>query len=430
MSTEEEEVMSAIYTTIVTTSDPNMDKLLALWILLYFGRGEHTLAADYAYEVYEQGVFLPENFPHKVYIDCGGGEFDGHGDNAEFCAAMLVARELGVDQDPRIKHIIDVVQHQDKEGRGKKRREIATLISHAYMVGRSFEGVRDWSFQLFDALYAYNVKLMSQGADPIEAWSGHQRLLTTDVGSIFEDPDEGAAWVEHGETLVQHVLQMQKDAESIAHRDARVHYCDRPGSRNPLRILTMNSNSPFCLSATIYGKMGDIFISRLLDKGTTMIKIPPRASAALNIDLYDVIARLRFAELQKRTFIELQGVTDSSDPDEKLRLEDVQPFDPSEDLHIQGTHQMVPQWHLHEGMGFLNIYNRTLQRLDVDPTVLTNNEIIAVITDALTVPSAKTKYLPKGRSKVVKLRLMVSAGKDKVKEQKPLVDLRKAFHDN
>ena len=117
-----------VYTSILTHERPHLDEIVAIWLLRRFGEprfpgvGTAEVAFTSARKLAEAGL-KPEEYEARgtILLGIGGGRFDEHpsleqGRKADDCAATLVARELGVGEDPALAKILKFVRAADVEG--------------------------------------------------------------------------------------------------------------------------------------------------------------------------------------------------------------------------------------------------------------------------------------------------------------------------
>jgi hypothetical protein len=117
-----------VYTRILTHERPHLDEIVAIWLLRKFGepRFPGIGTADVAFtsirKLNEAGL-KPEDYEAQgtLLLGIGGGRFDEHptleeGRKAGDCATTLVAKELGVSDDPSLAKILRFVRAADVEG--------------------------------------------------------------------------------------------------------------------------------------------------------------------------------------------------------------------------------------------------------------------------------------------------------------------------
>ncbi len=117
-----------VFNRILTHERPHLDEIVAIWLLRRFGEqrfpGISTARVEFTSirRLAEAGR-KPEDYEAEgtVLVGIGGGRFDEHptldeGRKAGDCATTLVARELGVSDDPSLAKILRFVRAADVEG--------------------------------------------------------------------------------------------------------------------------------------------------------------------------------------------------------------------------------------------------------------------------------------------------------------------------
>ncbi|MBM3331647.1 hypothetical protein FJY68_07335 [candidate division WOR-3 bacterium] len=117
-----------VFKSILTHERPHIDEIVAIWLLRRFGEqrfpGISTAAVTFTSlrKLAEAGL-KPEEYEAKgtLLLGIGGGRFDEHptleeGRKAGDCATTLVAKELGVSEDPSLAKILRFVRAADVEG--------------------------------------------------------------------------------------------------------------------------------------------------------------------------------------------------------------------------------------------------------------------------------------------------------------------------
>ncbi|MFA6552806.1 MAG: hypothetical protein WCT27_00020 [Patescibacteria group bacterium] len=108
---------------IVTHFAPHLDELLAAIIVRMYGKDALPGIETAPIEVRKGNTSVrmdPTEYLRQyghLMIGCGEWQLDEHGDgNEAVCAADLVARELGVKNNPKLKRLLDFVRREDLEG--------------------------------------------------------------------------------------------------------------------------------------------------------------------------------------------------------------------------------------------------------------------------------------------------------------------------
>ncbi|MBN2464442.1 hypothetical protein JXD38_02290, partial [candidate division WOR-3 bacterium] len=117
-----------IFKRILTHERPHVDEIAAIWLLRKFGEqrfpgiGTATVEFTSIRKLAEAGR-KPEDYEAEgtLLLGIGGGRFDEHptmdeGRKKDDCATTLVAKELGVSDDPSLAKILRFVRAADVEG--------------------------------------------------------------------------------------------------------------------------------------------------------------------------------------------------------------------------------------------------------------------------------------------------------------------------
>jgi hypothetical protein len=112
----------------VTHERPHLDEIVAIWLLRKFGEkrfpgvASATVSFTTLRKLAEAGL-KPEDYEEQgtLLLGIGGGRFDEHPTiqeerKADDCAATLVAKELGVSDDPSLAKILRFVRAADVQG--------------------------------------------------------------------------------------------------------------------------------------------------------------------------------------------------------------------------------------------------------------------------------------------------------------------------
>ena len=117
-----------VYTSILTHERPHLDEIVAIWLLRKFGepRFPGVSAAEVTFtsirKLAEAGR-KPEDYEAQgtLLLGIGGGRFDEHptmeeGRKSNDCATTLVAKDLGISEDPSLAKILRFVRAADVDG--------------------------------------------------------------------------------------------------------------------------------------------------------------------------------------------------------------------------------------------------------------------------------------------------------------------------
>lgn len=111
---------------IVTHERPHLDELAAIWALREFGRQRYPGVDRAKIEFYTRKEHRDERGEAEwlgagyLFVGVGGGRFDDHPHDRfpNDCALTLVAKDLGIAEDPGLKSIIRAVLQEDRHGSG------------------------------------------------------------------------------------------------------------------------------------------------------------------------------------------------------------------------------------------------------------------------------------------------------------------------
>lgn len=153
-----------MYVKIITHIRPHLDEIVAIWLLRDFGEEMFPGAATATIETWDSSSNTPDGRSSLEYeengcilIGVGGGRFDEHAKKTRVrqkneCTATLVAKALGVDQDPALRKILKETLRNDTEG-GAQLLEIPAVIKSMNAQGHSPVDVLDWAEIGLRAIY-------------------------------------------------------------------------------------------------------------------------------------------------------------------------------------------------------------------------------------------------------------------------------------
>lgn len=133
-----------------THDNPHLDELVAQWLVERFS-GEAFLQKYVATEVLTVGI--------------GGGPFDEHPANGNGrregeCAATLIAKALGIDEDPALEGILKFVKRQDLKG-GLQPFDLVDIIRAMSNTKRPLTDIQVWIFTALDAKYQQQLQFLT-----------------------------------------------------------------------------------------------------------------------------------------------------------------------------------------------------------------------------------------------------------------------------
>lgn len=158
---------------IVTHERPHIDEICALWLLKRFGGEKFPGVAEAPVSFWATGGEAPDGLKAEMYeeqgfllIGVGGGRFDEHprpGQPAKKneCATTLVAKELGVDDDPALERIVKFVINADLRGAGNPF-DLSCLVKTLYHIypDRPAE-VMNWAMIALDAKHKEQMEFLT-----------------------------------------------------------------------------------------------------------------------------------------------------------------------------------------------------------------------------------------------------------------------------
>lgn len=153
------------YHTIVTHKSPHLDEIAAIWFFRRFGErqfpGINTAKVDF----WSTGGESPDGRPAEDYeregvllVGIGGGRFDEHSTiererKEGECSATLVAKALGIDDEPFLERILKFIINRDLNGTGHPF-DIASIVKVLHQqCPDDPERVMDWAMTALEAKY-------------------------------------------------------------------------------------------------------------------------------------------------------------------------------------------------------------------------------------------------------------------------------------
>lgn len=157
---------------LVMHREPHLDEICAAWLLIMFG-GEKFPGAKEAGIVFEgaggedlQGLSANDLEEEGiVLIGVGGSRFDEHPGPTRFgredeCTSTLVARELGIENDPALQGILKFVKNSDLHA-GNHPWDLANLIKAMHSANTAPEDVINFGVMALSAKHAEQVKFLA-----------------------------------------------------------------------------------------------------------------------------------------------------------------------------------------------------------------------------------------------------------------------------
>ncbi len=149
-------------TTLIVHTKFHLDEAMALFLLTNFGEkffpGVSKARVRFTQGLQKQADDTPFDQRKMLPLGCGGGRFDEHRGESERlpneCATTLVAKYLGVHEDPCLKRIIAEVLRCDTKA-GVKSTELAEIIKMATRRLTENEPVLTWGMKVLHALHSH-----------------------------------------------------------------------------------------------------------------------------------------------------------------------------------------------------------------------------------------------------------------------------------
>lgn len=156
---------------IALHANPHLDEALAVWVLGKFGEEQFPGISKATLIYWGQGK-TPDNMTAQEWLEkegvlaigIGGGMFDEHGFGSDDCAATLIAKHLGIQNDEALKSLLEYVRRHDK----------GELISSPFHLGAIFRMIQAgqgdknallWAFSAFDAAHKDQIRFLEARAE-------------------------------------------------------------------------------------------------------------------------------------------------------------------------------------------------------------------------------------------------------------------------
>lgn len=237
---------------IVVHNRPHLDEIAAIWLLKKFGQeifpgigdaeiaflntGRESPDGRSAAEYEEEGV---------LFVGVGGGRFDDHPKNGE-CATTLVAKALGVNDDPALAKILKYVTNNDLKGSSQPL-DVADVVQSYY---QEFPDnplfIIEWAMTGFEVEYTKQLRFFTATREEFE-------------------------------------------------RAARIEEVDGPRGKLKLAVVESDSEQIGKFARSEYGGQVAIIIQRN-SSGNVQIF----TNRKYGLMLYDVVQMIRLAEAEKR----------------------------------------------------------------------------------------------------------------------------------
>lgn len=226
------EGMAPAVKTLVGHKFPDDDVWLSFWIARKFIPN----AAKAEIRFVEAGTCLPgsDNDPTVLHFDTGRGEYDQHGTQFErTCSALILAQKLGVDKDPGLIELLEMVTQVDNTEKMSPTSLHSAIVGYPRHPNYRTQGAIDWEkvqnsvFELFDNVYGQETSRAKARVDLKQF--GRCRTLANGlkVCTLFGYPQSRDAAFEDGAAVV---------IWTTRRKQGKFHVGIQKNSRDPLYV--------------------------------------------------------------------------------------------------------------------------------------------------------------------------------------------------
>lgn len=351
--------MQQQYDRIILHAKPHADELLALLLLQKWGGTKFHGVETAEICLFGGGSRLvSHNLPKgTLAIGLGGGVFDEHGrgeGKEEECTATLVAKKLGITQHLPLTKILAQTLREDRNG-SRLKDEIPSIVKILHMVGVDFKKVLEWYRTIFWAEYHHEEKIVPlfSRKEFLERFHNLQET-TLDYGYELIKEVFGLQRADQWKTIANKALTKRQEmflqAKKEWKSEGKSFWWNSVFGK--IRIGYAKSDSPLMNSAARNCGV-DLFVQQ-----NSLGNVQIFTDKKCNIDLTEVAKQIRIAEVRKG-----KGK--------------YPPISDTRSLSMEGTHPMMPIWHLLEGK-HSRLFNGSLTADGVEPTALTLEEILSI----------------------------------------------------
>lgn len=173
---------------IATHLRPHLDEIAAIWLLKRFGREKFPGVENASIAYHDSGAATPDGRSVEewekegwLFVGCGGSRFDEHpsqdnGRKEGECAATLVAKELGVADDPALQKILQFVLNTDTKATNHPF-DLGVVVQDLHATyPEDPHVVMDWVWLALDAKYAQQ-KAFFDAAEDFARAEFHEVIL-------------------------------------------------------------------------------------------------------------------------------------------------------------------------------------------------------------------------------------------------------------
>lgn len=344
---------------IVTHLRPHADELVALMLLRNFKEGEEKFPGIKDAEIsFMTTGELPEgktakDFPDTVFLGCGGGDFDEHAtsqkerEEEETCAT-LVAKYLGIENDPALAMILHFIKEEDLHG-SKVRNELPMIIKFLHAkYGGEYKNIYEWAETAYSAWYEKEKNSLSEKKD----W---QRPTLENTFEILKNIniDVAEKWKKFADDAIAYRLERFENAKKEFKQKGKMEkIIGRDGA--PIVVASVQSENEEMNK--FVRSQGAHIVIQFNNRGNVAILTDRKRK----LDLTYAFILLRMAEQHFRGGLKIK--------DEK-------------ELSKEGFVEGIPYWYLFHtrDMGF----NGSSTTTDVEPTKIPHNKVVELIKEGL-----------------------------------------------
>ncbi len=143
-------------TKIILPNKPHLDPIAAYWLILNYGENHFKGIKNVKLAVWKAGenpspeILKEWEKSNIISFDIEGGTFDHH--NTGDCTTLLVAKKLGIENNPELQSLLRYIQEDDTAGLHNNFGDLAGLIKCLYKRGDKTEDVIKFTLNAIDAL--------------------------------------------------------------------------------------------------------------------------------------------------------------------------------------------------------------------------------------------------------------------------------------
>jgi hypothetical protein len=364
---------------IVTHTNPHLDELVAVWLLLKFAREIFLGIENASWEQLSvnQMPFSWQEKPNTLFVGCANSPYDEHGlKPAEFsatCSAKLVAEGIFRWVPDNLRFLIDGVTDADRNK--KSPTHLGSVIKAMFdLPEMDIWKVYNWLKFFLDKVFKSEKALCKKVDSELTLYQSSRQDFNAkfvsesrpwknlEFKTVSKFVGDGR-WTALGKRALEHRQAVFEQALREIQRNGVTHQFQ--SIVGPRQLLVIESDNKQISPA-----------SRYLDHHICIIKDPKgnvviMANSSSGLLFYNVIAGIRKREFEKRSV--------------RSNFHWLQ-------LQSEGTLTDCPWWHFHQGTGGMgNIYNGSTSYPDTEPTTIPLQEIVQIVLFQLSADMLKKK---------------------------------------